>query len=528
MDPKEEHKHLKETRDICLASAESFLSVAERELGKNGTNPICFHLALLGLEEIGKSILATISYTTTTGGSEKPGLENASDDHRKKIFWAIWGGNMLREGRFTKESIEESRRLADTLHERRLETLYTDSKNPLPVDERVEDDEVKTLVGLARARLEIEKTQGLSDFEEGDVEMLKWFFDAVEDTEKKKHIFSGSSIKKLSEVENGKEWIKWLYEAFRKNEEEMRKLAEREVSRNEPEREEREKPKYQMRIRIQTPSHSIRGNAFLKWNEGVHNIKIYRTDRKDAKKLTKGEILIDFTFPKSVPPHALWEHGLFMSKTVVIGLNIATLGVFWWHVNKDISTYYEYIHDLEADPKGGVGFIVAPHKRLHVGFDEARLVLDENSMRNVYHIVALFFRESKKLEGFLKAYAMGLTCFSKTDVHLRLEVNAFEEFYNALRSAMLSFGDWDGKSNFKDAVMKQYEKIGDMKDLENTLKLGEALEVDAARKKHHPITLTEVIGMKIYCDYYMQLKAREYFQNLRDDGKKDKSVDQPI
>src|SRR5690606_6317174 len=143
-----------------------------------------------------------------------------------------------------------------------------------PVDERVEDAEVKTLVRLARARLEIEKTQGLSDFEEGDVEMLKWFFDAVEDTEKKKHIFTGSSIKKLSEVENGKEWIKWLYEAFRKNEEEMRRLAEIEISRNEPEGAEREKLKYRMRVRIQTPSHSIRGNAFLKWNEKVDNIKI--------------------------------------------------------------------------------------------------------------------------------------------------------------------------------------------------------------------------------------------------------------
>jgi hypothetical protein len=356
---------------------------------------------------------------------------------------------------------------------------------------------------------------------------LKWFFSVVEDPEKKKYIFSGASIKKLSEVKSGKEWIGWLYDTFKKNEEEMRELAEKEISRKEPEGKEREKPKYEMRVRIQTPSHSIRGNAFSKWNEGVHNIKMYHSDRKDVKKLTKGEILIDFTFPRSVPSHALWEHGLFMSKTVVIGLNIATLGVFWWHVNKDISTYYEYIHDLEADPKGGVGFTVAPHKRLHVGFDRARFVLDENAMRNVYHIIALFFRESKKLEVFLKAYGVGLTCFSKTDVHLRLEVNAFEEFYNALKAAMQSFDDWDGKKDFIDAVMKQYEKIGDMKDLEKVLKLGKALEEDVVRKRHHPITLTEVLGMKIYCDYYIQLKAKQYFQDIKDKEGDNESQEEP-
>lgn len=264
----------------------------------------------------------------------------------------------------------------------------------------------------------------------------------------------------------------------------------------------------------------------MKWNEGIHNIKLYKSDRKDAKKLTKGEILIDVISPKSVPLHALWEHGLFMSKTVVLGLNAATLGVFWWNVQKDIDKYYEYIKDLEADPKGGVGFTIAPHKRLHVNFDEAKLVLDENAMRNVNHIVAFFLREHKKLEEFLRSYAMGLTFFSKTDVHLRLEVNAFEEFYKALKSAMKIFEDWNGKDSFKEAVMEQYKKIGEMKDLEKTLQLGELLEADVKREKHHPITLTEVIAMKIYCDYYMQLKARDYFENLKEekDGEDNQST----
>ncbi len=168
----DQNKVLKNTRAACISNAEVFLTVAERELGTSNTNHICYHLALLGMEEIGKSILATISFTTTVAGKEKPVLMDASDDHKKKIFWAIWGGSMLRDNKFTKEGIEQSRYLADTLHERRLGSLYTDTRNPIPVDERIEDGEVKTLIELTRARLELEKTQELTDFQADDIKTL--------------------------------------------------------------------------------------------------------------------------------------------------------------------------------------------------------------------------------------------------------------------------------------------------------------------------------------------------------------------
>src|SRR3989344_5915380 len=514
MTPEERHEQLKKVRATCLASAEALLSTAERELGK-GVDPICFHLALLALEEVGMSILNTINYMSETARTNKEAL--ATDEHIRKLFWAFWGGSMIRKTKWTKESIEQNRFLATTLHERRLETLYTDPQNPVAFDGRVKDGEAKTLVGLARARFEVEKASELTEFEPGDIEEITWFFSAVEDVEHSKQIFSSVSLKKLSEVANGKEWIKWLREIYRKNETEMREYAEKEMHRKKPEGEDAFAPKYRMRIRIQTPSHSIRNNAFAKWNEGVHGIKIYKSDRKNATKLTKGEMLIDLTLPKGLHTSYVWEHGLFMAKTVVLSFNVGTLGVFWWNVQKDVSTYYVDIVDLEADPKGGVKLVVAPHKRLHVGFDEAKLVLDDKAVRNVYHVVALFMRESQKLEEFLKAYALGLTLFSKTDIHLQLEVNAFEEFYKALKATMRAFGDWDGTGDFKEAVKNQYEKIGEMKDLEETLNLGSALEADIQRQKHHPITLTEVIAMKISCDYYMQLKAKEYFENLKED-----------
>ena len=514
MKPEERHEHLKKVRETCLTSAEAFLSTAERELEK-GVDPICFHLALLALEEIGMSTLNTINYMTETAQTDKE--EFATDEHIRKLFWALWGGGLMRNTKWTKESIEQNRHLATTLHERRLETLYTDPKNPLPFGDRMKDGEAKMVVEFVRPRLELEKLNDITPFEPGDVEEIKWFFSSVDDPEKRSQIFSSVSLTKLAEFSNGKEWIKWLRELYRKNETEMREYAEKELRRKKPEGEDAFAPKYRMRIRIQTPSHSICNKAFVDWNKGVNGIKIYKSDRKDATKLTKGEMLIDFTLPKGLHTNYVWEHGLFMVKTVVLAFNVGTLGVFWWNVQKDIWTYYEDIVDLEADPNGSIKLRVAPQKRLHVGFDEAKLVLDQNAVQNVYHLVALFMRESKKLEEFLKEYAMGLTCFSKVDIHLPLETNAFGSFYKALKGAMRVFGDWDGTSEFKEAAKKQIEKIKQMNDLDKTLDLGATLEADVKHEKHHPITLTEVIAMKIYCDYYMQLKAKEYFENLKKD-----------
>lgn len=503
---------LKAIRDACLASAEAFLAAAERELGK-GADHISFHLALLAFEEIGKSILATIEHITTVGEREREdNLSAALEDHPKKIFWALWGGGLMRNNTLSAKDIQENQRLANTLHDRRLETLYTDTKNPLPVPERIPEAEARAFTEFARLRLEIEKANELVEYEDGDVETIKWFFAITDDPEKRKEVFNAVTLAKLRELKNGRDWITWLREEHRNNETAMRKYAEKELRRAKPEGEDQYTPKYKMRIRIQTTSHSVRGGAFTKWNAGVHNVKIYKSDRKDAKALAKGELLLDFIFPKGLHASYLWEHGLFMSKTVVIALNVGTLGVFWWNVQKDVARFYEEIQDLEADPNGNIALAVEPHRRLHVDFGPARLVLNEQAMENVYLTMAFLMRKAQKLEAFLKGYAFGMALFSKTDIHLPMEVNAFEEFYKALKAGMLALGDWDEQDDFLEAVKRQFSNIGDMKGLDETLALGTALEVDTGRQKVHPITLTNVVAMKVYCDYYILHKSREEFE----------------
>jgi len=505
-------EQIKKIRRQCLTNAESLLSVAEKELN-TGIDHVCFHLALLALEEIGKSILVTIGFTLSV--TEKEGVGISIDDHIKKIFWALWGGVLTGE-KFSKEKIEQSKGLATTLHERRLFYLYTDPNNPIDPNEKIEKGEAERLIKLTRACLELERSKKLIDkFEDEDIKTLKWFFKATEDTDKRKFIFGTQSIKKLQELQNGKEWINWVRGVFLKNEEEMRKLAEQELKRQKPSSEEVFKSKYKMRIRIQSQSHSIRNNAFQKWNEGVNDIKLYKSDKKNLSEFAKSEFFADFTFPKAIPIYGLWDHGFFMAKTLVISLNIATKGLFWWNVQKDIENFFEYIVDLEADKKESVKIGMRKGKRLSINW--GNMTLNQREMGGVNMIFAYLLKEHKKLKDFLAAYAFGMVIFSKIDIHLRLEANAFDEFFKALKSALIIFNDWDGKNDLKESIKKQFSRLSDLKDLDKTIQFG--IEMDLQKKKVPNITLTEVAAIKLYCDFYIQMKAHDYFERLKKEGK---------
>ena len=344
---------IQKVKDICLRNAEGLLSLAEKEIGGK-IDHICFHLALLALEEIGKSILVTIDFAVSNTDNNRTGLNGAIDDHIKKIFWALWGP-VFSKTTFTKKEIAEITGLATTLHEQRLLSLYTNPENPIEPEQRSGLHSVSSLVQLTRSRLEMEKLSKLKDrIDKEDEEGVSWFFKASEDLDKRKFIFGAESISKLEELQNTKKWIDWIRASFKKTEDEMRKLTEQEMQRQRPSGKEAFAPKYKMKVRIQSQSHSIRNNAFQKWNEGIKRIKVFKSERKDSRSYVKSEMLIEFTFPKAIPIQALWEHSFFEVKMFVVALNISTRGIFWWNVQKDIDKFFEEVTDLEASKDGSI------------------------------------------------------------------------------------------------------------------------------------------------------------------------------
>jgi hypothetical protein len=395
------------------------------------------------------------------------------------------------------------------LHNKRLEYLYSnpnDSKSP---KEKIEKGETGNLIKLTRARLEMEKLVEIKDkFNQEDLEVLRWFFTSTEDLDKRKFIFGKKSLEKLQELKNGFEWMKWLKNLFDENTEEMKKFAEKEINRQKPTEKEKFDPKYKVKVRIQSQSHSIKNNAFQKWNEGVRDVKLYKVDKKHLSNFAKSEMIIELFVPKAIPIHGLWEHSLFIIKTFIISLNIGSRGIFWWNVSKDIDNFFEYISDLEADKKDNIRIGMTKGKSLTINWDEARFKLDQKVVSDVMLIDGFLIREHGKLEKFLKHYALAMTLFSKTDIHLRLEANAFEEFFNALKESLLACGDWDGSGDLLKSIQKQFAKLDgvSLDNLEETIKIGENLKPE----QKHNITLTEVVAIKLYCDLYIYIKANDY------------------
>ncbi|MCX6755282.1 MAG: AbiV family abortive infection protein [Candidatus Nomurabacteria bacterium] len=503
---------IQKVREICLVNAEASLSVAERELDK-GVDNICFHLALLALEEIGKSILVAVGYTISVTGKEKEDIKNAMDDHVKKIFWALWSGFIF--GHASPEDVEKTKGLATSLHENRLTYLYTDPNDLIDPKDKIRVGEAKTLIDLTRLRLEREKTTTeVHEFNADETEQLKWFFSAQEDPEQRKQIFSNVSIEKLKEFQNGRDWIKWLYDAFKENRDAMLKLAQQELSRGRPATEvERLEPKYKLRFRIQSQSHTIRDNAFVDWNKEVTGTKIYKTTPKNLPIYAKSELVIELILYKSTSPASLWDTGFTLAKTFVNAINIGTMGLFWWNMPKDVEKYYDEITDLEADKSENIKLKIVPQKRLMIDWGEdAKMTLKKENIGEISLVVAFLMYQQEKVKSFMEAYALGLTFLSKTDIHLRLEVNAFSEFFKAFKEALTGLGDWDGKTDLLETSKKIFEKdFPAFKQLEATIQIGLNLKLEQGDLLYN-ITLTEVVAMKIYCDFYIKLKARDYFK----------------
>src|SRR6202021_2834328 len=166
--------------EACLANAECLIESAKAVRSVPGCNHIAFNLAVLALEEIGKSILLfqeslEVKHLRQNGEEAKRPLEWI-DDHERKLFWAIWFGNDSLDWRTIGESMEA----ASHLHFPPLAVLYFDPTQPNAQGE-IEDSYLESSLQLAEARLGLEKAKKYRELSEQDRNDIHWFFYATND-----------------------------------------------------------------------------------------------------------------------------------------------------------------------------------------------------------------------------------------------------------------------------------------------------------------------------------------------------------
>jgi len=487
--------------ESTLSNAEALLE-ASKLLGDPRQYHISYHLVALALEEVGKTELLAMGYFAEKLGNPSEFIKPYLDDHVKKLFWALWGPSFGRTP-LTRAEVDTHRGLALKIHETRLSSLYSHPEQSLPPHENVTRDEVLNLIGLTEARLGLARAQRVTNLDASDLSSVTWFLSATDDPEKRKHIFGSKSITKLIELGgNVRQWIEWLKGVYEENEREMQELLQAELSRPRPEGDEAAKEKWRITIRIYSHSHTLRQKALNRWNETVNWIKLKATGKKVYSGGKKDELLCDITLPKGVPIAALWPTGWGVSRAVVASINIASRGFFWWSVPRDSARFYDEILDIESNSH----VVAEPEKRLEIGW--GNLVLREEDLSATAEVfVYLTQIRGQKFEEPFNRYVSGLTLLSKIDIHFRVELNCFEEFYEALVLALRMHSSWNGQGSVSTAAENELNRfLSTSEPLLPFIRKGEKL--DAVKRGEGEITLSDVIGMKLCCDYYFHEISR--------------------
>ena len=481
-----------------MTNAEALVNSA-KTLEGTSTAHIRYNLAALAIEEVGKVVIFLMNAFGSTSDEDDDPRSISTDDHVKKLFYAIFSP-LIDQGQITKKYIESNRELARRIHNRRLESLYTDPQNPLLPQDRMVEEEANSLVSFCERMIKMEKDVELSDVpDESRLEAIQWFHTASDDPEKRRYFFSKGSLDKLAELGNLLEWMKWHRQEFTNVEEESRELLQKELQKEPIDGIEGDEPRWKVKFRIYSESHSIPQKALNAWNRHYEFIMKLHSSNK------RNELICEFILPKSVPLRALWDVALGRCKDFVAALNIATSGLFWWHIDKDVARFYEKIWDLENDDTE-VKIDISP--RLRVDWGHCSLKKENLSITQLvfgYLLKDIRFTPSKRIA--IENYLTGLALLSKNDIHLRLEPNAFSFFFTALKTLLLATGDWDGVTDLKSAAAAQLSEFFPTKNLNDYIEWG--MQLESKNNPSERITLTEVIAMKNYCDVYFCLSAEK-------------------
>ena len=469
-----------------LAHADDLLVAARRIVDE--TPHLAYHFAVLALEEVGRSDLLAMVEIAKVEGDESSGLERALEDHVAKLFWAVWGPSFGREV-ITRAQIGQYRDIARDLHEKRKAGLYYDPDAP-PPRESISHSEAGSVIDLAAARIGLERSHTWGPLDEARAQDVRWLVERMRDRQARRELMSRASMRKLVELGDAPAWVAWFRSEADKAEKESVELAQRELARPAPKGADAHEPKWQLKVRLVSSSHSIREKPLNWWNTRVERIKLHAAGAEHR------ELSVEITLPKQVAAAALWHVGLNLTTDLVVALNIGTNGFFWWYTPVHVSRFYDEIIDIEQ----GAGIVVERSPQLRL--DWGRLVLSEIELGRVALCLGAIRRlESAEVREALGHYHRALALLAKNDLFLRFEINAFEEFYVSLRTAMRAFGRWDGASPYVPIFVEHVRAFATYsEDAERYTALAERIE--ARQMENAQLDLADVGKMKLLVDAF--------------------------
>ena len=507
---------LLDTAEECVRHAKDLVRAGRAVLKVEKIPNIAYHLGILALEEVGKSVFLGMIQMAKSKGDEFTWAERRLEDHPAKLFWALFSPN-IGSSKITKQSIEEARAFAHRLHRKRLNALYVSpsSEAHIAVSDVVSEDEAKNILGLAEARIGLIGERRKTPLSSEEQETIDWFLSASADERLSEFLFSGPSMEKLAEIGDVKKWVQWLQDTWSAQEKESSHLLESELARQKPEGVEVRADKWLVRFRLFSMSHQIKQGALSWFNEKGAWFKFIPVSGK------KDQLLVEITLPKAISIHGLWWAALGHARLITTALNIGTLGLFWWDFLSKQGVFYEKIVDL--DTKQNV--------ELKVG-DEfkgkfRRQNLKKEDFGNFALCLSALAKEMNqgRSEPFDR-YLMGVIFTAKSDVHFSFLSDAYSCFFFCLTEVGKRQGDFSNGDIAKFLGDILPDLTSEQKD--HLAALGLA---DRENPPAKSITLEDVLWIKTICDFYLIKTFRQDIDALCDretnDNMTGKSDDSP-
>ncbi|MEO8711869.1 MAG: AbiV family abortive infection protein [Parafilimonas sp.] len=496
----EKYIKFNEFRLLCLKNAEDAIKGAEVLIDRN-INHIVFHLCVLGLEEIGKIFMAWIKLSQVENW-DKGSMKIELDDHEKKIFYAIWGPSIGKEI-IDKNQLDKNHVTASKLHSLRLFYLYGSMDDIVESSKKIQNEEAQNIYRFAKSRFEFAQVEGevKEDVDEGTDSFHTWFAEFLKIPGKENYVFGKISQEKLIELNDVNEWIKWLKETREKEQQELSPIAEKEINRK-VEVNTKLNLKWEFSFTIFTPSHSIRNKDIAAINKFDRPFKFYLGRDRHT-------LIIKYQLPSIVTVHDLWQQGWLTSKLFVAGLNIASNGLFYWHAPKDIDKYYDSLLDIESGKK----LVVSLSPQLTLNWEEKRMFLSVQQFHLAF-IVYEYFINIRNREDFnlITDYMAALAMFARTDIHLRMEVNAFMLFFKVFQQSILKHETFNENQNvFEIGFQQIFGMLTNRNEYDRIIKLAESIK--EGKTLSEQTTLKEVVAMKNYCAIYLLTISVRIMQN---------------
>lgn len=452
---------------------------------------LAYHFAVLALEEIGRGVLLVTKASVAQTGDETRALEDAMEDHVRKLFWALWSPTQAEP--VTGAQIEGFRELARQIHEVRKSGLYFDPTVASLPREAVSAEEAANVIGLAESRLGMEMSHRWVPAGSQQADDVRWFSEATSDPRLREFIFGGASLKQLSELGDVPQWIRWLREQVEAADRQADEALARELERTVPGQGEALEDKWRLTFRLFSESHSIRARPLNSWNDRSRSLELRRA--------THNELIVQLTMPNRVLAPSVWPASYTLAQRLLLALNIGAMGFFWWRPRVDVSRFYDELRDLET------GDEVALDRSPPLAIDWGRnQVLDERAIDRVLLFFAMLPSDDDHPanEAFAH-YLRGLALVAKTDVHLQFDPNVFQEFYLALRKGMRAYGDWDGDEPFA-PVFEEFASRFFTDDQDRTTYVGAVDLAESDRLDEIKLTFDQAVMMKGLADAYFLTK----------------------